>query len=290
MALAGGTWVLLPYLRPAKRSTRGHRRTAPRSLQDRFPLRTPSQGAAKPARPLAAAPAAAAPALQAEPAGEDELCGSEVPSSPRPSFVLSVARPRSLAKGYASLFLVQLRTTRDDSLILAQIRRAFAGAPADESRILSSAASDNVLEITLQSPDIEFSGPVRKRIRVDGLEVALLGKPRVEAKPGVHPVILTIAEAETELQIDTLHFSVAICDYAFDHISRPLVATTGSLLAGAASCATFALASMGAIDSAFGLASGSAGLALMAFLAGAGQRLYRAPRVVDRSLSTSDIG
>lgn len=78
-------------------------------------------------------------------------------------------------------------------------------------------------------------------------------------------------------------FRAEIVDYAFDHVSRPLLAKVISAAAGIGSVASFVLTFLGQIDKGFGLASGTAGGLIAALLTGRALRIYRNPTVTTAS-------
>ena len=133
----------------------------------------------------------------------------------------------------------------------------------------------NKRTVSFSSPEIEFSEPVHKAISQSGAEVAFWARPKELAKPGTHSGVLTIRDSSSHTQYESVAFEAQIVDYAFDHISRPLLGNMMTFAVGAGSLLTFVLGLMGQIEKTFGLTSGTVGGAIAAFIFTGVFRFYK---------------
>jgi hypothetical protein len=173
-------------------------------------------------------------------------------------FVLSLAHARLLSKSYSSWFLVQVYLPGDRRKARIALHNLFQGQSIETS-VRSKLTPGPIVEIQLSSLELDFSGPVKKKVEAGGLEAKFLGKPKEDCRPGSHHAMLALKDATTGQEYESVAFTIRVVDYAFDHVSRPVVAKAVSAATGIGSLATFFLTSLGHIDKGFGLASGTVG-------------------------------
>jgi hypothetical protein len=87
--------------------------------------------------------------------------------------------------------------------------------------------------------------------------INFIARPHDNCHPGTHQVLLSISDAQTNVECQSMSFSVEVRDYLFDHISRPLVSKLMSGAIGSGSLLMFTLTLLGQIDTTLGLASGT---------------------------------
>lgn len=194
-------------------------------------------------------------------------------------FSVSLACPRRMSKGYSSYFLVQLFDPADPRQAKARISKTFKSVETQETTAESTVPSGRTVEITLSSAEIDFSASVQRIVQPGGLHGYFWGKPKDTCRPGDHPALLTITDADAGNEYDSIPFTVNVVDYAFDHVSRPLLSKIGSTVAGLASVTSFFLTFLGQIDKTFGLASGSAGCLVAVVLLARIGNIYRNPTI-----------
>ena len=219
-------------------------------------------------QPMAVAPMPHRPTVAAKP--QESVAAAE-------PLRLSLARPRRMSKGHASWFLVQFFVPQDRSRAQAAMEKTFGAEPFQETSATTELAAGLMLEIHLSSPEIEFSDPVITKIESRGTKATFWGKPKDTCNPGNHPGLLSIRDARTRQEYESITFSVEVVDYAFYHVSRPLLAKLASATAGLGAVAAFVLTFLGQIDKTFGLASGTAGGAVASYLFGRVAYTYHRP-------------
>jgi uncharacterized protein YjbI with pentapeptide repeats len=178
---------------------------------------------------------------------------------------LSVAHPRLLAKRYASKFLVHVYLDRELADVKRRLKVEFEDSKFTQVVEDIDLLFGQVIEVELHSPDIEFSGPVAKKLDKEMNEILFTGKPKESCHPGKnHTVLLSIKNKETGEDLKSISFDVHIVDYAFDHISRPLLSHVAAGFSGFGAVLMFALTMLEQIDTTFGLTSGAAAGAVAA--------------------------
>ena len=121
----------------------------------------------------------------------------------------------------------------------------------------------NKVIIKLESPDIEFSPEkVSKFLEEKVNTISFSGKPKDACQPGYHIIIVSISDQSTGQEYLSRSFQVKVVDFAFDHVSRPVISTMTSTVLAISSVTTFILTLLGKIDQTLGLASGATAAAV----------------------------
>ena len=182
------------------------------------------------------------------------------------TFSSSLAYPQKLSKGYSSTFLFQVYLSVHRSVTEQHINSVFKEVDNEEIISDSLLRTDMLVEIAISSPDIDFHQPISTLITSSGTKVSFWAKPKDTCIPGKHSGVLTIRDPDSHQQYESIPFSMTVVDYAFDHISRPLLGNFVSFFIGCGSVITFCLALLGQIDKTFGMTSGTAGGAVAGFI------------------------
>jgi len=130
----------------------------------------------------------------------------------------------------------------------------------------SNVEDNQTVIVKLASPQIEFSEPSLIITSRKIATVSFTGIPADNCQPGLHAAVLSITEKESGILIQSIPFQIKVVDFVFDHVSRPLLSNTTSIVLGFGSFATFALTFVGQIDQTLGLASGTAAGAIALLL------------------------
>jgi hypothetical protein len=170
---------------------------------------------------------------------------------------ISVAHPKFLSKRYSSLFLIQAYLPEMRQRVTRTLTNQFNKDKITEHIHNSDLGTGTNLTLKLSSPEIIFSDSVSKRLDKGILSTNFIAKPKDSCHPGTHQVILTICDSKTNLEYQSIVFSVQITDFVFDHVSRPFLSNTTSALLGIGSLFMFILTLIGQIDTTFGLTSGT---------------------------------
>ena len=170
---------------------------------------------------------------------------------------ISIAHPKLLSKRFASLFLTQIYLPEMRRRVSESIKRQFVNQEPVEYVSESELEMGQEIRLKLYSVEISFSDPVTKKLD-SGLNVInFIAKPNDNCHPGTQLVLLSISDAKTHVEYESMSFFVQVRDYAFDHISRPLLSKAVSGAIGIGSLAMFTLTLLGKIDTTLGLTSGT---------------------------------
>ena len=179
----------------------------------------------------------------------------------RKYFKVSISYPAFLSKRFESPFLVQLYFEELEPIVKEKIRKII-GAGFSEHIYHTDLKLGQAIKVKLSSPDITFPEPIAKKLDSPHSSLAFLGKPLDTCQPGEHKVVLSIMDNKTGLEYRSEIFSVKIVDFAFDHISRPLLSRVSTVGLGISSFIMFILTFLEQIDKTVGLTSGAAAGAL----------------------------
>jgi len=196
------------------------------------------------------------------------------------NYEISIAFPRLLSKRHSSLFLVQiyLPPARPQVTKILTIKYQHPIKEHIESIELKAGLS---VKLRLSSPVITFSEPVIKKINYDTNIVSFVARPLGDCEPGVHAVVLSVSDAMTQIEYKSIDFQVKVVDFAFDHVSRPLLSKMTSTALGVGSLIIFVLTALEQVDKTFGLVSGTAASFLASAILIRFLALYHQPRATN---------
>jgi len=178
---------------------------------------------------------------------------------------VTLAHPRLMSKRYSSFFVVKIhlqgsKTARRE---INELSEKYSLTVQSHDSLVKE--NQNVI-VKLSSPHIEFSEPALIIVTREVTTASFTGIPTDLCAPGRHAAVLSLTDKENGALVQSIPFQVSVVDFAFDHVSRPLLSNTTSVVLGFGSFASFVLTFMGQIDQTFGLASGSAAGAIAVFL------------------------
>jgi hypothetical protein len=176
---------------------------------------------------------------------------------PRLQSATTLAYPKLMSKRFASVFIVKIHphgSRKAEREIQDAAEKYGLTAVTHDSPVVEH----QTVMIKLSSPQIEFSDPGAVVVSNEVKTVSFTGMPRDTCQPGKHAAVLSITDKENEVLMQSIPFEVEIVDFAFDHLSRPLLSNMVSALLVLGSLASFVLSFLGEIDKTFGLASGTA--------------------------------
>lgn len=175
---------------------------------------------------------------------------------------VSIAYPNFFAKRYSTNILVHIFLAEVYSAVIHEIKSTLGNEMAQQ--LYGGVVSlGKTITIKLFSPDIVFSDPVTKKLNTFINKVSFLAKPTDNCSPGPQKVLVSISDSETGAEHHSATFEIQVTDFAFDHVSRPLLSRVSAVILGFGSFAMFILTFLEQIDKTVGLTSGTAG----AFLA-----------------------
>ena len=196
---------------------------------------------------------------------------------------ISVAHPKLLAKKYASLCIVQIYLESMYFQVRRMITREFGAQKVAEHEWDIELEKGLKIRIKLYSPVLSFSDPVVKQVKDSIITARFIVIPEDNCQPGIHSAVLSITNAETQIEYESISFPVQVIDFAFDHISRPLLSKMISAVLGLGSLAMFALTALEQIDKTFGLTAGTATAVLTSTVLIRLWALFQKPKVVHDS-------
>lgn len=172
-------------------------------------------------------------------------------------FKISVGHPQLISKGYESPFVVQLFFEELTNSVKMKIKE-IVGENYIERVYDTELKFGQVVKIKLFSPDITFPEAIAKKLDSSINSMTFLGKPLDTCQPREHKIVLSILDNKTGIEYQSETFSVKVVDYAFDHVSRPLLSKVSAYVLGIGSFAMFVLTLLEQIDKTIGLTSGTA--------------------------------
>jgi hypothetical protein len=172
-------------------------------------------------------------------------------------FKISIGHPKLISKGYESPFVVQLYFEELTNIVKMKIKE-IVGENYTEHVYDTELKFGQVVKIKLFSPDIIFPEAIAKKLDLSVNSLTFLGKPLDTCQPREHKVVLSILDNKTGIEYQSETFSIKVADYAFDHVSRPLLSKVSTFVLGIGSFVMFILALFEQIDKTVGLTSGTA--------------------------------
>lgn len=194
---------------------------------------------------------------------------------------ISIAHPKLLSKRYSSRFLVQIYLPEMRSKVSQVVAREFERQDVAELVRDSDLETGQRIKITLSSPSIVFSEPVIKKLDKAINTTNFIAKPDDDCHPGTHQVVLSLSDPETQIEYQSISFTVKVADFAFDHVSRPLLSNMTSIALGTGSLVMFVLTLLGRIDTTFGLTSGTVAGTLASAIYVRFLTLYQQPKITN---------
>ncbi len=175
-------------------------------------------------------------------------------------YKISISWPALFSKRFTSLFLCQIYLPENRSQVTKNIKLDFQKQPFKEEKRSSNIKYGNTIIVKLQSEDFSFSEPIKKTIQSAITKFVFLGKPHDGCETGnQHVIKIFVLDAETGEEIDFVILNgVRVVDFAFDHISRPLLSKISTLILGLSSFVIFILTFLEQLDKTIGLTSGTA--------------------------------
>lgn len=194
-------------------------------------------------------------------------------------FKMSLSHPKVLSKRLTASFVVNIYLPEVRQEVEQKLRAEFDKQESSEHIYDTNLAVGNAVKVKLYSPVIDFSEPAAKKLQAKLNTIHFLGKPKDDCAPGVHQATLAISDEKTGHEYQSANFPVQIVDFAFDHVSRPLLSNLTSLVLGIGSFTIFVLTLLQKIDITLGLASGTTVGALASTLYVRFLWLYERPNV-----------
>jgi hypothetical protein len=191
-----------------------------------------------------------------------------------------------LSKGRSSTFLFHVYPRAITEQAQMQIQALMAVRDLKGESADSEPRVGDRITVGLQCPMIEFS-PEQVTLRIEDRlnKASFVGIPVESCAPGEHDALATIVDAQTKDAHESVEFTIKVVDYAFDHVSTPLMSKASSAFFGIVSAGSFVLTSLKEIDVALGLTAGTAAATLTAVILGWGYLPFYVPKTVERVIS-----
>jgi hypothetical protein len=190
----------------------------------------------------------------------------------------SVAYPKLLSKRFASSFLLQYYLPEQRPVATRNVRAAFDNPKISEYQQPSSVKLGQKVIVKFFSHAFDFSEPVTKTMDQEVNVLRFLGKPKDNCEPGSHKILISVADAATGKELESMTITAQVVDFAFDHISRPLLSRISATVLGIGSLVMFLLGLLEQIDKTAGLTSGAAAGFLAVLVYGNFYNLYQRMR------------
>ena len=202
--------------------------------------------------------------------------------------MLTAAYPRRLSKGEDSLFIVSIHLDheRQRAIEEAKYMVKIEAAKGENVETSSSERIDTfgTVVVKLSSQDINFDPENGVTVTLQDIKefknIPFTAKPKATCDLGNRLVRISVTRKDSEEEILSKAFRVRIDDYAFDHVSRPLLATVMTIFTATASAVSYALGILEQVDTTTGVMAGTA-FFVLAGAVGLGNRLvYRKPTIM----------
>ena len=174
------------------------------------------------------------------------------------NFKISIVYPKLLSKRFESAFLLQIYVHEERYRVTRNIKSQFREQQTDEQSQSSSIKLGQRIRVKLFSPAFDFPESVTKLIDNTLNKITFLGMPKDICQPGSHKVLVSVLDVQTEQEFESFTINVQVVDFAFDHVSRPLLSRASAVVLGIGSFAMFILTFLEQIDKTVGLTSGAA--------------------------------
>ena len=184
------------------------------------------------------------------------------------TFDISLLHPERLAKGLSTALgiTIYLPALRERVKRIVQQRQNLEKDKRFIENVYDSdLVSGQTIAVKLSSPFLQFSEEVIKTLELDLNTMAFTVTPLENCTPGRHAARLSIKNAETKEEYESMTFDFLVDDYAFDHVSKAFLAYVSSATAGVSSAALFLLTYLQQIDSTLGIPAGTAAAAAATF-------------------------
>jgi hypothetical protein len=134
--------------------------------------------------------------------------------------------------------------------------------------------------IEMHSPRMKvYPSSVTGRLSSQIASTEFIIQPNDDCEYGFQHILITVSDEKTKQQYLSESFPVKVMDFAFDHVSRPLLARVSSIALGISSVAAFILTLLEQVDTAFGWSAGVAAAIVALGTQMVVHRLFRSPRV-----------
>lgn len=174
-------------------------------------------------------------------------------------FQFSVAHPLAVSKRFDSIFSCQIYLPESRSRALKNIKSKFQDERFDEQTKRSLVKYGQKVTVKLESSNFSFTEPITKLINDSLIEFVIQGRPNDSCESGNHSIKASVIDTVTGEELDYLILKrVRVVDFAFGHISRPLLSKISTVVLGIGSFAMFILTFLEQIDKTIGLTSGTA--------------------------------
>ena len=154
--------------------------------------------------------------------------------------------------------MIQIFLAKEYVKVKSNIKLEFQDQEISERISKSELSKGDKIRVKFFHPDFLFSDTVTKIIDHPLNKIIILGKPKDNCEPGLHKILVSIINAETEQELESFTFTANVVDYVFGKISRPLLSRVSAVILGIGSFTMFTLALLEQIDKTVGLTSGTA--------------------------------
>ncbi len=174
-------------------------------------------------------------------------------------FRISVSYPLCLAKRFASILIFHFYLPEYHADVQRSVRSEFKDYGSSETvDYASSVRIRQKVKIKLSNPNFSFSDSGIKIVDDSINKITFLVQPNDNCEPGSHKILVSIVDADADYELESITINVQVVDFAFDHVSRPLLSKAFAIVLGVGSFAMFILTFLEQIDKTFGLTYGTA--------------------------------
>jgi serine/threonine protein kinase len=193
----------------------------------------------------------------------------------------SISYPMLLSKRFASPFLLQYYFPQQRTDAQGNIAAEFEAQEVNEYRQPSLVNPRQKVRAKMFSHAFDFSEPITRALDQDINVFKFLGTPKDSCVQGFHKILISISDEVSGQEIESITITAQVVDFAFDHISRPLLSRISASILSVGSFVMFLMGLLEQIDTTLGITGGTAAGVLAVFVYGNFYNLYQRIRLTN---------
>lgn len=170
---------------------------------------------------------------------------------------VSIGYPARISKRYTSQIVVYIFLDKMQAIVIQDMWKIL-GADSEKRFYETNLGFGLKVKIKIACSGIDFSGDVSKDLIFPINKTFFIAKPKDDCYPGYQTALLSIVDYDTDIEYFSTTFEIDVADFAFDHISRPLLSRVSAIVLGIGSFVMFFLTLLEQIDKTVGMTSGTA--------------------------------
>ena len=130
-------------------------------------------------------------------------------------FKISIAYPKLLSKRFESSFLIHIYLPEKRAQVMRNIKSEFQKQKINEQLQSSSIKFGQTIKVKFYSPAFIFPESVTKLIDNPINKITFLGMPKDNCEPGLHKILVSISDANTDQEINSITINAQSSRFCF---------------------------------------------------------------------------